>query len=597
MDAPPGENVPPCPNAPPRPLPSRRAAEPVARRDVEVRVRLSGVSEAGDPEAGDGDATVRMRAGETPRDAAARVVRELMAAGRSVAPLAWELEEVLVEWGRREGALPRLELPDDGFAMYEGEAVDEAVSRHAQAQGLSGPEAGRLAFRARERAIREGLEPAASVDVSFLVGGSPPPAAVDFYEGDDWGRVAGEFARGAGLGRAQASMLRHRAQALRHLALNDDGYVGAGAVRVDQARGWPHPGARAPRAEDVREPPARKPSAGEALGWPVYVVARSDIDEESVALLERRLAAGGLTGPVTWASGQVDLGGTPWGPLGLTGDHRANLGLTVAHVYVLLLVGEGATPAWVLEDDVVLHDRFPELFPEYWGDPRVAADFEYVSVGGVPVVPWGLPEEVEGIPRVGLGPSQWGTQSYIVSPSGAQRLARVFDALVAVARGAGFAGGWGGGGRTLLPPHDSVADGLQAHAWALMGDDERHRLLTFLSPPDAPAEVHGFRWRTPAQADVRLSVTGNDLAARAFRTLELSQAGVLKGDCRRPPPCQCEMAFTGYFTTGLTFQSGCVPYHTDVHNTWDRFVRVCGGQVARGCLDLWECQFRGGGPC
>jgi GR25 family glycosyltransferase involved in LPS biosynthesis len=358
------------------------------------------------------------------------------------------------------------------------------------------------------------------------------------------------------------------------------------------------PGLRAVREEWVRVPPAGKPSAREALGWPVYVVARPDVDAVSVALLETRLSAGGFTGPVTWVSGEVDLATTPWGPLGFTVEgSRANLGLTIAHVYVMMLVGEGTSPAWVLEDDVVLHDRFPQLFPEYWADPRVTPDFEYVSVGGVPAVPGGIPDTVEGIPRVDVGPKQWGTQSYILSPSGAQRFARVFDRMIALAKGLQGGVGREEGGKTLLPPADVVVDGLQAHVWTLMDDSERHRILTFLSPPDAPAEVHGFRWRTPAKDDVFLSFTGVNLGNRAVRAIELSHEGALKGDCRRPPACECDRAFMGYFTSGLTFQSGCVPYHTDVHNTWARFVEACGQGVAQRCLDLWECQFRSGRTC
>lgn len=88
-----------------------------------------------------------------------------------------------------------------------------------------------------------------------------------------------------------------------------------------------------------------------------------------------RIRAAGLTGEIHWVSGQPDLRTTVWGPLKLLRDARTNLALTVAHVYALMVIDDERHHAWVFEDDVIFHDRFRELFPVYWSDPKASGRF------------------------------------------------------------------------------------------------------------------------------------------------------------------------------------------------------------------------------
>lgn len=100
------------------------------------------------------------------------------------------------------------------------------------------------------------------------------------------------------------------------------------------------------------------------------------------------------------------------------------LGLTVTQAMLWkTIVQENITAAWVLEDDVLFHDDFAELWPSYW--TQVPPDYELVYAsawsqqthraywdGGVSHTPDQL---------VGMDEKVWAAGAYIMSNTGARR--------------------------------------------------------------------------------------------------------------------------------------------------------------------------------
>lgn len=111
--------------------------------------------------------------------------------------------------------------------------------------------------------------------------------------------------------------------------------------------------------------------AEETLQWPIFVIARPDLDAESEALLTTRIRHAGLSGPIRWVPGDTDCSDSTWGALGFL-FAESPLSLTLAHLSVMRFIARRYRAAWVFEDDVVLHDHFNSLFPFYWESRKVS---------------------------------------------------------------------------------------------------------------------------------------------------------------------------------------------------------------------------------
>ena len=124
------------------------------------------------------------------------------------------------------------------------------------------------------------------------------------------------------------------------------------------------------------------------------------------------------------------------------GVRSAVLGLSAAHAAAWRAIVDRELPGgMVFEDDVIFHNDFCELLPQYWRELPCEPSFVYLGGGmRTKVLSNNVRVHQEGTRRVHTGGDEtavppWTTHAYYVSAEQAQLLLRRFDAAAAGDRG------------------------------------------------------------------------------------------------------------------------------------------------------------------
>ncbi|CAL8466291.1 g5827 [Coccomyxa elongata] len=172
-------------------------------------------------------------------------------------------------------------------------------------------------------------------------------------------------------------------------------------------------------------------------------------------------------------------------PAGSADD--CQFGLTQSHVNVWkALAASEHGAAWVFEDDVVFHDDFLTLFPQYWA--AVPPNYEYIAVGMIPRH-FNLSKEAVYVAPEAM---PWGTHAYIIASRQAERMALTAEMMVSRARHPiddFHTTSWQLDGEDIKIDHY-----LSVYYSDLTPKDDKRRWVVFDSPAEQPFRYGGVSW-------------------------------------------------------------------------------------------------------
>lgn len=160
------------------------------------------------------------------------------------------------------------------------------------------------------------------------------------------------------------------------------------------------------------------------------------------------------------------------------------IGLSLAHLAAWEAVVErNLSAAWVFENDVIFHQDFTVLFPEYW--QQVPSDFEILWLGFHPFGGDSAHCESDNPALVQRQQIVWTTHAMIISNKGAERLARAMRNIIGVSHD----------GNRSLTYQEIKIDFFTWYVYrAFLTDAERRKWVTFQPTKRYPSRWGGHEW-------------------------------------------------------------------------------------------------------